>query len=197
MINLALFILRATVGGLIAGHGAQKLFGAFEGPGPEGTRGMMQSLGYDPPHVWATAAGASEFAGGLLTAAGFLNPLGPLAAMGSMLTATRKVHWGKPVWVTAGGAELPLTNIAALSALTLAGPGAISLDRIFGVRLPAWFTLLATGATLGVTISSINASERARQEQARSGQAKVSGRARVRRAVEPGPDEPVEVTEGS
>jgi uncharacterized membrane protein YphA (DoxX/SURF4 family) len=33
MKNLALLCLRLTVGTLMAGHGAQKLFGWFEGPG--------------------------------------------------------------------------------------------------------------------------------------------------------------------
>ena len=37
MLNLALLTLRLTTGGLLAGHGAQKLFGAFGGPGLEGT----------------------------------------------------------------------------------------------------------------------------------------------------------------
>jgi putative oxidoreductase len=31
--NLAALILRLAVGGLMAGHGAQKLFGSFNGPG--------------------------------------------------------------------------------------------------------------------------------------------------------------------
>jgi putative oxidoreductase len=52
----------------------------------------------------------------LLTALGLLNPLGPLGIIGSMSMATRKAHRGKPVWVTEGGAELPLLNIAVSTA---------------------------------------------------------------------------------
>ncbi len=44
----------------------------------------------------------------------------------------------KPIWVTEGGAEFPVTNIAAATALMVGGPGRWSLDRAFGVRLPAW-----------------------------------------------------------
>lgn len=142
MVSLGLFLLRVTVGSLLAGHGAQKLFGSFEGPGLQGTRGMMESLGYKPGHVWASAAGAAEFGGGIMTAVGFLSPLGPLAAIASMLTAAMKVHWGKPVWVTAGGAELPLTNMAALGAIALAGPGN-NVDGSHLRRAPAGLVLAA------------------------------------------------------
>ena len=56
--------------------------------------------------------------------------------MGAMIMATAKAHWGKPIWVTQGGAELPVTNMAAALALTLTGPGRFSLDNVFGIRLP-------------------------------------------------------------
>jgi len=46
--NLAALILRVVLGGLMAGHGAQKLFGSFGGPGMEGTTGFMEMLGLQP-----------------------------------------------------------------------------------------------------------------------------------------------------
>ncbi len=49
---------------------------------------------------------------------------------------------GQPIWVTEGGAELPLTNIAASTALILNGPGKYSLDRALGIRLPRWLAPL-------------------------------------------------------
>ncbi len=69
-----------------------------------------------------------------------------------------KVHWGKPIWVTSGGAELPVTNIGIAAALGLAGPGALSLDRLLGTRLPRWLLLLGllvavTGVAVGVSAS--------------------------------------------
>ena len=136
MTDLARLLVRLVLGGLMAGHGAQKLFGWFGGPGPEGTRGMMQSLDLQPAHRWAFIAGASEFGGGILTALGALNPLGPLAIIGSMTMATTKVHWGKPIWVTSGGAELPITNMAIALALMIVGPGRYSVDHALGIRLP-------------------------------------------------------------
>ncbi len=38
-------IVRLAQGSLMAGHGAQKLFGSFGGPGLEGTSGFMEMLG--------------------------------------------------------------------------------------------------------------------------------------------------------
>ena len=146
MTSLALFLLRITVGGLLAGHGAQKLFGWFEGPGPEGATSFMASLRLTPARQWAFIAGISEFAGGGLTLLGLLNPIGPFLAIGSMTTATLTAHRGKPIWNTKGGAELPVINIAALAAVVLAGPGLFSLDRIFGTRVPWWFSFLALAA---------------------------------------------------
>jgi putative oxidoreductase len=148
MVNLGLFILRATVGSLLAGHGAQKLFGSFGGHGFRGTSGWLESMGFRPGKPWAAMAGISEFGGGVLMVLGFLNPIGPLLAMGSMLMATVKVHAGKPVWVTAGGPELTLTNMAAQTAIIAAGPGALSLDRVLGIRLPRWIAIPGIAAVV-------------------------------------------------
>ena len=167
MTSLALLILRGTVGGLLAGHGAQKLFGSFGGFGVEGTAGWLESLNFRPGRQWAIIAGLSEFGGGALTALGALNPLGPIMAMGAMLTATFKVHRGKPIWGTAGGAELPTVNMAVLGALTLAGPGKLSFDGLLGIRLPRWFglaSLFAMIASVGWAVSTSEA--RAARENA-------------------------------
>src|ERR671915_161614 len=127
--NLAALLLRVVLGGLLTGHGAQKLFGSFSGPGLEGTTGFMEMLGLKPGRPWAVLAGLSEFGGGVLTALGLLNPLGPLGVIGAMSMATKTAHAGRPIWVTEGGAELPVTNIAASTALLLSGPGKLSFDR--------------------------------------------------------------------
>src|SRR5436305_10124688 len=136
MRDIGLLILRLAVGGLLAGHGSQKLFGWFSGPGLKGTAGWLESLGLKPGTTWATAASASEFGGGVLTTLGFLHPLGPLGTMGAMIMATAKAHWGKPIWASKGGAELPVINMATALAITLTGPGRFSLHQVFGIRLP-------------------------------------------------------------
>ncbi len=136
MSDIGLLILRLAVGGLLAGHGSQKLFGWFSGPGLKGTAGWLESLGLTPGAPWATVASTSEFGGGVLTTLGFLHPFGPLGTMGAMIMATAKAHWGKPIWASQGGAELPVINMATALALTLTGPGRFSLDQVLGIRLP-------------------------------------------------------------
>src|SRR5918999_5393958 len=93
-----LFMLRATAGGLLAGHGAQKLFGAFDGEGPEGTGQFMEKLGLRPGEQWAITAGLGELAGGLLTTLGFLHPIGPITSIAPMAVAWARAHGDKPIW---------------------------------------------------------------------------------------------------
>src|SRR5919199_836875 len=67
--DLGLLVLRLVVGGLLAGHGAQKLFGWFGGFGLLGTGGYLASLGFRPGVVFAALAGLAEVVGGLLLVA--------------------------------------------------------------------------------------------------------------------------------
>lgn len=168
--DLAPFIVRLVQGTLMAGHGAQKLFGAFGGPGMEGTSQFMEMLGLKPGRPWATLAGLSEFGGGVLTALGLLNPLGPLGVIGSMSMATTKAHWGKPIWVTEGGAELPALNLAVSTALMLREPDKYSLDRVLGIRLPSWVGPLGlAGILLAVRYTGVGTEEQHEEEEEEEG----------------------------
>src|SRR5579872_1562650 len=151
-----LLVLRLITGSLLAGHGSQKLFGWFSGPGLQGTAGWLESLGLKPGSMWAKGAASSEFGGGLLTSLGFLHPLGPLTSLAPMIMATATAHRGKPIWVTAGGAELPVTNMAAALALILTGPGRFSLDHLFGIRLPRTLVIGAAIVEATMIIIGIN-----------------------------------------
>ena len=160
-------IVRVVQGTLMAGHGAQKLFGSFGGPGLEGTSGFMEMMGMRPGRPWAYMAGLSEFGGGVLTALGLLKPLGPLGVIGAMAMATRKAHWDKPIWVTEGGAELPVLNMAISTALMIREPDAFSLDRVLGIRLPRWIGPVGLiGVILTVLYSELGVDGAPVQEQA-------------------------------
>lgn len=164
--DIGLLPLRLTVGGFLAGHGAQKLFGWFNGPGLKGTAGWLESLGLKPGMLWAVGASAGEFGGGMLTVLGFLHPLGPLGKIGAMIMAIAKAHWGKPIWNSQGGAELPVTNIAAALTLLISGPGRFSLDRLLGIRLPRTLVIavaLVEAVLLAIGIISRPAPPQAQQ----------------------------------
>ncbi len=151
MTDLALLVLRVVTGGLLVGHGAQKLFGSFGGRGLDGTAARLESMGLRPGPVWATGAGLAELVGGLLTVFGLGGSLGSILTGTSMKMSTFKEHSGKPIWASAGGAELPVINAAVGTALMLAGPGRYSLDRLFRIKVPWWLTaLVSLGA--GITL---------------------------------------------
>ncbi|MCX6044825.1 MAG: DoxX family protein [Chloroflexi bacterium] len=134
--DLSLLIVRLVIGLLMAGHGAQKLFGWFEGPGLAGITGWLGSTGMRPAAFWAFMAGLSEFGGGLLFALGLLSPLGNLGIIAAMIMAIVKGHWGKGPWANKGGWELALTYLVIALALAFIGPGAYSLDAVLGIALP-------------------------------------------------------------
>src|SRR2546427_12280222 len=77
VMDAALLTLRLVVGLLLAGHGAQKLFGWFGGHGIAGTAGWLESMRFRPARLWAWLAGLAEFGGGVLFAAGVLGPPRP------------------------------------------------------------------------------------------------------------------------
>ena len=87
MSNTGLLILRLVLGLIMAGHGAQKLFGWFGGHGLKATTEWVESMGMKPAWFWGLMAGLTEFGGGVLLALGLLNPLGPLAIIAAMLVA--------------------------------------------------------------------------------------------------------------
>ena len=130
--QLGRFIVRGVVGSLFIGHGTQKLFGSFGGPGLEGTDGMMQALDLRPARRNSLAAGITETAGGALLIAGLATPVAAAGLIGAMITAIRKVHLANGPWAANGGWEYNAVLIAALMALVDAGPGDVSVDAALG-----------------------------------------------------------------
>src|SRR5215212_1905317 len=153
-LDLGLLVLRLVVGALLFGHGAQKLFGWFGGPGlAQATDFFGAHLRLRPATFWALTGSVSEVGGGLLVAAGLLWPLGPVAIVAAMLMATT-VHWPK-FWAQEGGIELPLLLLSASLGIALTGPGAYALDRALGLQLPEPLALIAglIAAIVGVGLA--------------------------------------------
>jgi putative oxidoreductase len=137
MTDTGILIIRLVVGLYVAGHGVQKLFGWFGGPGLAAIIGAFGSgLGFRPARLWATSLAATEVVGGLLMAIGLLGPLGPIAVAGSMLGATVYGHWSKGPWSSKGGYELAATNLAVALAVALLGVGRFSVDTLLGLAVP-------------------------------------------------------------
>jgi len=136
--DLGLLLVRLVLGGAIASHGAQKLFGWFGGYGIKGTGGYFESIGFRPGTLFATAAGATEFVGGVLIAVGFLAAVGPALVLSTMVVAMLSVHISNGFFAASNGIELPLVYSIAAIAVAFAGFGSLSIDAAIA------FTLLAT-----------------------------------------------------
>jgi putative oxidoreductase len=135
MSGLGKLVLRATLGGYFVGHGTQKLFGWFDGGGPDGTGEHFEQIGLRPGRESALLAGASEAVGGLLLTLGLFTPAAVTMLTGVMTNAIRHVHLRNGLWITDGGIEYPAVILAVLAALADEGPGELSLDEALGIRL--------------------------------------------------------------
>jgi putative oxidoreductase len=131
--NVGLLALRLTLGAVFLGHGAQKAFGAFGGPGFAGASGFIGSLGLRPARFWTAVAVGGELLAGLLFLLGLLTPVAGLLVLGTMGVAIAKVHGPKGFFAQNGGYEYNLVLMIAALALALVGPGTFSLDHLLGL----------------------------------------------------------------
>ncbi len=119
-VALAAFLARLILGTIFMAHGAQKLFGAFGGPGLEGVVKMMGPIGY--------LVSIGEFFGGLGILVGFLTRFSAASLIVIMLGAIAMVH-AKNGFFAPGGFEYNLALIGLSAPLVIAGPGRIAIGR--------------------------------------------------------------------
>jgi putative oxidoreductase len=183
--TLGRLIARITIGGLFAGHGTQKLFGWFGGPGLDGASEMMDKLELKPPRHNAMAAAAAETTAGLLLALGALTPLAGTLITSTMTTAIRKVHGPNGPWNQQQGYEYNLVLIAAAAALVDCGPGAPSVDRALGIEAKGsrWALASLAAGVAGSTLA-IEAGKRIAQKEEAQNASSQQGSGRFTRETE-------------
>ncbi len=143
--DFGILLLRAVVGLTFTAHGTRKLFGWFGGGGLDATGQAFETLGFNPGRRHALMAGLAEAGAGLLLALGFFTPLAAAVIGSVMFVAAMTVHVKQGFFSTSGGYEYNLVLGLASLSLAFTGPGAISLDALFG-----WATQgLAWGFTAG------------------------------------------------
>ena len=153
MRDVALLGARLLLGGYMGIHASQKLLGKFHGPGLEKAGALFEKNGLAPGKEMATAAAATEIAGGVLTVTGIAFPAGPLAIAGAMSVAAAHNREGGLMAVR-GGVELPLSYLTLALTLAAAGPGKFRI----GPSLPGKLTalgVLAGGAVAGALIAKM------------------------------------------
>ena len=152
-----LLLIRLTFGLLLAGHGAQKLFGLFGGQGLKGVGRGFATLGYHPGEVYAAIAGLSEFLGGLGFALGLFTPLAAAALIGVMIDAMVSVTAAHGLWDRDGGVEYNVCIAVVALAVAATGPGRLALDRFFRWGEGGWaaaaFALGIGGAASAVALA--------------------------------------------
>jgi len=167
--DLAIALVRAVVGLIIAAHGAQKVFGVWGGPGLGGWTQGVTRMGMRPAVFWAWVSAFAELAGGVAFALGFLVPIVAAALTIQMGVAIARAHWGKGFWNTKGGIEFPFT-LGAIAAINgVADPGAYSLDRALGLPIGGsgvYALVLVVGVVAYLVGSRAAAAERAKVNRA-------------------------------
>jgi putative oxidoreductase len=125
--DVGLLVARVIVGIVFAVHGAQKLFGAFGGPGLSAVVGMMGPLGY--------LVTIGEFFGGLGLIVGFLSRFSAASLIVIMLGAIGMVHAKHGFFMNWSGQqpgegfEYHLLAIGILFPILVAGPGRFAIGR--------------------------------------------------------------------
>ena len=127
-VDWALLAARVFVGVVFMAHGAQKLFGAFGGPGLSAFVQMMGPLGY--------LVAVGEFFGGLGLVVGFLSRFSAASLILIMLGAIGMVHLRFGFFMNWAGSqagegfEYHLLAIGILLPILIAGPGRFALGRL-------------------------------------------------------------------
>lgn len=167
-LDLGLLLLRVTVGLIAMAHGAQKLFGWWNGPRLSGFEDFLinssdTAIGFNPDAAkpLAILGAVSELLGGLMLVLGLFTPIGAAAVLGVMIIATAfKSTLAGGVWFFASGQAGPGIEYEVLlavcaAAIILCGPGRYSLDGTRGwARRPLWGSVAALllGIAAGVAV---------------------------------------------
>jgi putative oxidoreductase len=147
-INLALLLLRVTVGVTIFLHGYNHIWG---GGKIEGTARWFESLGMKPGLFHAWLASVTELVCGVLLVVGFLAPLAAAGVVGVMVVAFVTNHRpnGFFIFRPGEGYEYVLNLAVAATAIAGIGAGRWSVDGQFQIDLAGLKGLLIV-AVFGV-----------------------------------------------
>jgi putative oxidoreductase len=129
-VDVSLLVVRVIVGVIFAAHGAQKLFGIWDGPGLSammGPPGPPPNPGMGPVLGFLVTIG--EFFGGVGLIVGFLTRFSAASLIVIMIGAIAMVHGKNGLLMQNGGFEYNLALIGLLLPIFICGSGRYSLGR--------------------------------------------------------------------
>lgn len=135
-VDVGVLPLRGLLGLLFVLHGGTKLFGWFPAvaAGVPGTAAFFTMLGIQPEPLVAVLIGLLEFLGGIALIFGLLTRVVGLLLCVDMVVAILLVGPKLGFFVTTkAGWEFNLCLATAALSLAIIGPGALSLDSLFGL----------------------------------------------------------------
>jgi len=129
-VDVSLLLVRIIVGVIFAAHGAQKLFGVWDGPGLAGITAPppdgMGFMGY--------LVTIGEFFGGLGLIVGLLTRFSAASLIVIMIGAIALVHGKNGFFQSDNGFEYNLALIGLLLPILICGSGRFSIGRLLMPR---------------------------------------------------------------
>ncbi len=131
MMDIAILLLRISLGIMFCLHGIQKAFGLLGGSGIPGFSKMLSGLGFAPASFWAYLAAYTELVGGFLLIIGLGVRSSSAALLILIAVAAYKVHLKNGFFMMQGGFEYAFIIAAVCVALILLGAGRFSVSDRF------------------------------------------------------------------
>ncbi len=131
--DLGLLALRLALGALLIGHGLQKAFGLWGGPGFDGLQKLLTDTGFQHADILTYVATGGQLAAGVLLVLGLFTPVAAAGALAYLVTgilaeAMMAHEQARLSSFLTDGHEYKVVVACVAAAIVLAGPGRYGLD---------------------------------------------------------------------
>jgi putative oxidoreductase len=158
--DLGLLLLRLAIGALLIGHGLQKAFGLWGGPGFDGFEESLTDAGFQHADILTYVATGGQIAAGVLLVLGLFTPVAAAGALaysvtGILAEAMAAHEEARLASFLTDGHEYKVILVCAIAAIILIGPGRYGFDAGRGwARRPfvGSFVALLVGLGAGVAV---------------------------------------------
>jgi len=158
--DLGLLLLRLAVGALLIGHGLQKAFGLWGGPGFDGFEKSLTDMGFQHADILTYVAAGGQIAAGVFLVLGLFTPIAAAGALAYMVTgllaeAMTAHEEARLASFLTDGHEYKVIVACVVAAIILIGPGRYGFDAGRGwARRPfiGSFVALLVGVGGGIAV---------------------------------------------